>query len=173
MKTATATATATFLLFCVLAPSLAMADRPLKEALEEAKTTMTKSNPTAELFLPAVSERSFLAGLEYGMEDYEDWIRLNHEDKNTDHAKFEKSWRETYKPIYQKILETRMLPDNVKIGQMKHNVRVARASPNRTYCDSKTKHPALLDLRLDIGKISDTELGFSLPILRFELGSFL
>jgi hypothetical protein len=159
-------------LFLTLFHQIVLADRPISEALASAKVEISASNATAVLCFAAVTESSFLSGLEYAIQDYEDMILVEAEKQKVDAKEYDKQWFETYRPIYQQILRTKKLPENAKISEMKHIVPISKNSPNKMYCDENNKYRRGLDLRLDIRKVSDTALGFSMPLLNIELGGF-
>jgi len=149
-----------------------LAEQPLNEALEDAKLQILKSNSTADLFLPAVTEFAFLSGLEYAVHDYDDLVLQRAEKAGKTPKEIDPHWYEIYRPIFVKILETKTLPTGVTIEEMKHIVWISSKSPNRIYCDQGAKYIRGLDLRLNVKKISDEALGFSIPILEYKLGHF-
>lgn len=160
-----------FLLTCLLSvTSTLQAGQSLAQALSEARERIPSAHPETRLFLGLITEANFREGLDYAIKDYDNLLDQQEEAGQPQSAESVRAWKEVYRPIYQRILDTGQIPKEVII----RNCRMIETKPkaDQHACRPQSFPIPGLNLRADIRQISPTHLGFSLPIISCELGRF-
>ncbi len=127
------------------------AGMPLRDGVAAALRPLEKKDPLVGCFLPVLRDEVIRRGVEEAIKDMDG--------KSAEGGFDLQQWRKTFRPIYQRVAKTGVLPPGVSVQAG----RITRETRNGASMEEK------LHLRLDVHKLSPTQPGFSLPIVRYNL----
>jgi hypothetical protein len=127
------------------------AGMPLRDGVAAALRPLEKKDPLVVCFLPVLQDDVIRRGVEEAIKDMDGKAAAGGVEAQ--------QWRKIFRPIYQRVAKTGLLPPGVSVQAG----RITRETRNGAAMEEK------LHLRLDVHKLAPTQPGFSLPIVRYVL----